>query len=63
MVTQTCVALRWLWIVIAVLLIGWLTLRSADAVIGQPAPDITNPTWLNSELLPLDSVVTRCEMM
>ncbi|MDH4088400.1 MAG: redoxin domain-containing protein [Nitrospira sp.] len=48
MLRQTCVSLRWLGIVVVVLLVGWLTLRPADAMIGKPAPDITNPTWLNS---------------
>lgn len=48
MLKQTCVSLRWLGIVVVVLLVGWLTLRPADAMIGKPAPDIANPTWLNS---------------
>lgn len=48
MLRQTCVSLRWLGIVVVVLLVGWLTLRPADAMIGKPAPDIINPTWLNS---------------
>ncbi|TKB78820.1 MAG: redoxin domain-containing protein [Nitrospira sp.] len=48
MLRQTCVSLRWLGIVVVVLLVGWLTLRPADAMIGKPAPNIANPTWLNS---------------
>lgn len=48
MLKQTHVSLRWLGMVIAVLLVGWLTLRPAEAMLGKPAPDILNPTWLNS---------------
>jgi thiol-disulfide isomerase/thioredoxin len=48
MLKQTHVSLRWLGIVIAVLLAGWLTLHPAEAMIGKPAPDITIATWLNS---------------
>lgn len=40
--------LCWLGVVITILLAGWLSLRSADAMVGKPAPDIANPTWLNS---------------
>ncbi len=27
---------------------GWFALRSAEAMIGKPAPDIASATWLNS---------------
>jgi thiol-disulfide isomerase/thioredoxin len=40
--------LRLMGIVNIALLVGWFSLRSADAMIGKPAPDIASPTWLNS---------------
>jgi thiol-disulfide isomerase/thioredoxin len=34
--------------VLGVFLAGWISLESVDAMIGKPAPDIANQTWLNS---------------
>ena len=38
----------WTGIGIIVSLAVWLSLQPVDAMTGRPAPDITNPTWLNS---------------
>jgi thiol-disulfide isomerase/thioredoxin len=35
-------------IVSIVLMAGWFSLRSADAMIDKPAPDIASAMWLNS---------------
>jgi thiol-disulfide isomerase/thioredoxin len=48
MLKQAYMSFRWVGVAIGVVLVGWISLRSADAMIGRPAPDITNPTWLNS---------------
>ncbi len=32
----------------AILTLAGISLRSADAMVGKPAPDIANHTWLNS---------------
>jgi thiol-disulfide isomerase/thioredoxin len=37
----------WLGITLIVLAAGWFSLQSADAMLGKPAPEITNATWLN----------------
>jgi len=39
---------RLMGIVSIVLMAGWFSLRSADAMIDKPAPDIASATWLNS---------------
>ncbi len=39
---------RWLGILVMVVVVGWFSLQSADAMLGKPAPEITNATWLNS---------------
>lgn len=39
---------RWLGIVVMVVVVGWFSLQSADAMLGKPAPEITNATWINS---------------
>lgn len=44
---------RMLGIVSVALLAGWFSLRSADAMIGKPAPDLASSTWLNSAPLRL----------
>jgi thiol-disulfide isomerase/thioredoxin len=40
--------LRWTGIGIIVLLAVWVSLQPAEAMIGKPAPEIANATWLNS---------------
>jgi len=41
-------SISWLGIMAVALMAGWFSLQVADAMIGKPAPEITNPTWLNS---------------
>ena len=48
MLRKTCPLYRWMGFVIGVVLAGWVSLESADAMVGKQAPDIVNEVWLNS---------------
>jgi len=45
---KVCHFYRWLGIVIGVVLAALVSLESANAIVGKPAPDIVNEVWLNS---------------
>jgi thiol-disulfide isomerase/thioredoxin len=47
MLKQAHASLRWLGMAVTILLAGWISLRPADAMVGKPAPEIANATWLN----------------
>lgn len=55
--------LCWPGVVITILLAGWFSLRSADAMVGKPAPDIANPTWLNSAPLRMSDLRGKVVMV
>lgn len=55
--------LRWTSIVIVILLVGWFSVQSGDAMIGKPAPDITSATWLNSSPLHLAELKGKVVMV
>jgi thiol-disulfide isomerase/thioredoxin len=45
---KVCHFYRWLGIVIGVVLAALVSLESANAIVGKPAPDIVNEVWFNS---------------
>jgi thiol-disulfide isomerase/thioredoxin len=49
-----------IWIILLGILPAWM---SADAGVGMKAPDITNPTWLNSEPLHLADLKGKVVMV
>ena len=54
---------RWLGIVMGVLLVAWPRLESAAALIGTPAPDITNEIWVNGPPLHLSDLKGKVVMV
>lgn len=49
--------------VIGILLAAWTFLESADALVGNPAPNIISETWLNSAPLHLSDLKGKVVMV